>query len=153
MCGNFNNRKTATGMKPALITLDHEQPEKPLKTGNSNTEGFVNLGMNPKLSKKWDMKWHWLRDKDVPDNLRVYWYKVTNNDADYFTKHHLPIRHHQMHSQYIHTLNLVRAIPQTIRLCEGVLNWVPCTQSRVWYLKAVRAKLNLWPRNVIQSDG
>ena len=65
MCGNFNNRKTATGMKPALITLDHEQSTTPLKTDNSMTELFVNSGMKLKHSKTWDMKWRWLRDKGV----------------------------------------------------------------------------------------
>ena len=29
--GAFNNRKTAIGMRPALITLDHKQPLTPLK--------------------------------------------------------------------------------------------------------------------------
>ena len=58
-CGTFNNRKTAIGMRPDLILLDHKQPETPLKTENSTTEGFVDSGMKPKLSKTWDMKWHW----------------------------------------------------------------------------------------------
>ena len=33
--GTFNNWKTAIGMRPTLITLDHEQPETPPKTDNS----------------------------------------------------------------------------------------------------------------------
>ena len=55
-CGTFKNLKAAIGMIPNLITLDHEQPAIPLKTDNSKTEGFVNLGMKPKRSKTWDMK-------------------------------------------------------------------------------------------------
>ena len=50
-CGTFNNCNTATGMQPALMALDHKQPETSLKTDNSMTEGFVNLGMKPKRSK------------------------------------------------------------------------------------------------------
>ena len=38
-------------MRPALIALDQKQPEKSLKTENSNTEGFVNYGMKTKRSK------------------------------------------------------------------------------------------------------
>ena len=72
------------------------------------------------------MKWHWLRDKEVVEQLILYWDKVTNNDADYSTKHHPPIYHRQMLPRYIHTLTLVRTIPQTIRLCKGVLNRVLC---------------------------
>ena len=153
MCGTFNNRKTAIGTKPALIALDHEQPATPLKTDNSTTEGFVNLEMKPKRSKTWDMKWHWFRDKEVLEQLIVYWGKGTKNDANYFIKHHPSIHHLQMCPRNIHTSNLVRTIPQTIRLCEGVLNRVPDTRSRVKSLKEIRAKQNPWTRNVIWSDG
>ena len=87
-CGTFNNRKTAIGMQPALITLDHEQPATTLKTENFTTEGFINLGMKPERSKTWDMKRHWLIDKEVLEQLRLYWDKETNNDTYYFTKYH-----------------------------------------------------------------
>ena len=62
-------------MRPALITLEHKQPETPLKTDNYTIEGFVNSGMKPKRSKIRDMKWRWLRDKEVLEKLKVYWYK------------------------------------------------------------------------------
>ena len=104
------------------------------------TEGFVNLGMKPKRSKTWDVKWHWLRDKEVIEKLRVSWGIGTNNDTDYFTKYHPPIHHHQMRPWYIHTSSLVRTITQTIRICEGMLNQLPGTQSRVNYLKTIRAE-------------
>ena len=44
-------RKKAIIMQLALIILDHKQPVTPLKTYNSTTEVFVNLGMKPKSSK------------------------------------------------------------------------------------------------------
>ena len=47
------------------------------------TEGFVNSGMKPKSSKTWDTNWHWLREKEVLEQLRVYWDIGTKNDADY----------------------------------------------------------------------
>ena len=139
-CGIFNNRKTDIVMWPALITLDHEQPATPPKMDNSTTEGFVNSGMKPEHSKTWYMKWYWLRYKEILEQLIVYWYKGTNNDADYFTKHHRPIHHCQMRPRYIHTSNLVRTIPQTIILCACVLNRVPGTQSCIESLKLIRAK-------------
>ena len=52
--------------------------------------------MKPKHSKIWDMNWNWLRDKEVLEQLRVYWYRGTNNDDDYFTNRHPPVHHHQM---------------------------------------------------------
>ena len=69
-------------MRPALIPLYHKQPATTPKIENSTTEGFINLGMKPKRSKIWDMKWHWLRDKEVLEKLIVYRDKVTNNNAD-----------------------------------------------------------------------
>ena len=142
-CGTFNKRKTSIYTLTELITLDHKQPATHLKTDNSTTEGFVNLGMKPKRSKTWDMKWHWLRDMEVLDKLRLYWDIGTNNDADYFTKHHPTIYHLQMRPRYIHNSNLVRTIPQTIRLCEGVFNGVPVTQSRVNFLRQYEHNHNL----------
>ena len=93
--------------------------------------------MKPKRSKTWDMKWHWLREKEVLDHLIVYSDRGTNNDADYFTKRHPPIHHHQMRPR---TSNLARTISHTIRLCEGVLNQVLGTKSRVDSLKAIQAE-------------
>ena len=87
-CGTFNNRKISIYMRPDLIALEHKQLDTPLKIDNPTTKGFVNSGMKSKNSKTWDMEWHWLRDKEVIYQLRVYWYRGTNNDTDYFTKHH-----------------------------------------------------------------
>ena len=105
MCGNFNNVKTDINMQPALIKLYHKQPEIPLKTENSTIEWFLNSGMKPKRSKTWDMKFQWLKDKEVLEKLTFYWYRSINNDTDYFTKHHPPIHHCQMRPRYIHTSN------------------------------------------------
>ena len=109
-------------MGPTLIALDHKKLATTLKTKNSTIEGFVKLTIKPKRSKTRDIKGHWLRYKKVLDQLRVYWYRGTKNYAYYFTKHHLPIHHRQMQPRYIHTSNLVRTIPHTIRLCECVFN-------------------------------
>ena len=103
-------------------------------------EGFVNLGMKQKRSKAWGMKWHWLIDKEFLDRLIVYCYEGTNNNANYFTNHHPTIHYRQMRTCYIHTLNLVRTIPQTIRLREGVFNRIPGTKSRIKYLNVIQSK-------------
>ena len=117
--------------------MDHKQPETHLKIDNSTTGVFLKSGMKPKHPKTRDIKWYWLRDKEVLDQLIVYWYRGTNNENDYFTKHHPQIHHRQMKPCYIHTSNLARTITQTIRLCEGVLNLVPCNQSFINYLKPI----------------
>ena len=137
---NFQEQKRATDMWTALIILDHKQPTTPLKTENSTTEGSANSAMKPKRSNTWDMKCHCLIDKEVIDKLRLYWDIGENNGADYFTKHHPPIHHCQIQPRYIHTSNLTRTIYHTIRLCEGVLNRLPGTQSHVNPLKAIRVE-------------
>ena len=58
-------------MQPALISSDHKQPAIILKMDNYTTEGFVKLGMKPELLKTWDMRWHWLGDKEFIEKLRV----------------------------------------------------------------------------------
>ena len=139
-CGTSNNVKIETVMRPVLITLDHKQPASPLKSENSTTEGFVNSGMKEKYSKIWDMIWHWLRDNEVLEKLRLYWERGTNKDADCFKKHHPSISHRQMRPYYIHTLNLARTITQTIRLCKSLLNRFLCTQFCIDSLKSIRAE-------------
>ena len=137
---NLQQRKTAIDMRTALNSLYHKKPVTPLKTDNPKTEVFVNLGMKPKRSKPWDMKWHYFRYNEFIDKLRVYCNRGTKNDADCFTKHHPPIYRHQMQSWYIHISNLVSTIPHTVRLCEGVLIRIPVTQSHADYLKTIQAK-------------
>ena len=82
-CGTLNNGKTAIDMRPALILLYHKQPATPLKMDNYTTEAFVIFEIKPNFSKTWYMKWHWLRYKEVLEQMRVYWDKGTNNDANY----------------------------------------------------------------------
>ena len=71
MC-NLQQRKIYIIMQLALIVLDLKQPATPLKTDNHMTELFLKLGMKPKRSKTWGMKWYWLRDKEVFDQLILY---------------------------------------------------------------------------------
>ena len=86
------------------------------------------------------MKWHWLRYKDVLEQIRLYYEKGTDNESDYLLKYHPPIRHRQVRPWFIHTSNLVRKIPQTIILCKGVLNQFPGTHSCIEYLKVIQSK-------------
>ena len=72
----------------------HQQSPTPIKSDNSTTTGFVNNNMHQKRSKSWDMKYYWLRDKEVQKQIKACWEKGTTNLADYFTKHH-PTKYHQ----------------------------------------------------------
>jgi regulator of sigma D len=59
--------------------------------------------------------------------LRIYWDKGSNNDTEYFTKHHLSKYHLMMHSKYILKDNLIRIVRQSYKAaeCEGVFLPIP----------------------------
>jgi len=99
--GLFHNAQTILHIRILLAALGHRQPPTPLKTDNSTANAFVNRSLRQRKSKSWDMKFHWLRDKELQRLIRVFWDKGANNDADYFTKHHPPSHHQSIQSRYI----------------------------------------------------
>ena len=91
--GVFINAQLALPIRHTLESLGHVQPPIPIKSDNSTTTGFVHGNIHQKRSKSWDMKFHWLRDKETQKRLKVYWDKGENNLADPYTKHH-PTTYH-----------------------------------------------------------
>ena len=47
------------------------------------------------ITKSWDMRYNWLRDRIAQAQFNVKWKAGIHNLADYFTKHHPP-KHHQI---------------------------------------------------------
>ena len=92
--GVFHNAQVAIPIRYILQQLGHPQPPTPIKTDNSTATGFVHNNIHQKRSKSWDMRYHWLRDRQTQQQFNIYWDKGTNNHADYFTKHH-PAKYHQ----------------------------------------------------------
>lgn len=92
--GIFHNAQTILHLCILLEAIGHPQPPMPLKTDNSTASAFVNKYLRQRKSKSWDMKFHWLHDKELLRLIWVFWDKGLHNDADYFTKHH-PTSHHQ----------------------------------------------------------
>ena len=65
-----------------------------------------------KRSKYWDMRVHWLRDKEAQQHIDVQWERGDDNNADYNTKHH-PIKHHRnIRSRYV--LDKINILTQNI---------------------------------------
>ena len=81
-----------------LKALKHPQPPTPMETGNTVAHGFTHSNIKLKGAKAWDMKYHWLRDRETHKELDIYWREGKNNDSDYFTKHHPPDHHQKMRS-------------------------------------------------------
>ena len=63
--GLFHNAQTILHIHVLLKALGHCQPPTPLKTDNSMANIFVHKSLNQWKSKSWDMKFHWLRDKEL----------------------------------------------------------------------------------------
>jgi hypothetical protein len=121
--GVYGNAQEALACRISLLALGHPQPATPLKTDNSTANSFVHANIKQRRSKTWDMRWNWLRDKATHEQLRIYWDKGVNNDADYFTKHHPPAHHLAERPRYVLNAHLVTALIQAVTTafrCEGV---------------------------------
>ena len=70
--GLFHNGQTIIHIRRLLEALGHRQPPTPLKTDNSTSNAFINKSLRQKKSKSWDMRFHWLRDKEQSKHLRVF---------------------------------------------------------------------------------
>ena len=99
--GVFGNGQEIIACRISLQALGHPQPATPLKTDNSTSNSFVHANIKQRRSKTWDMRWNWLRDKATHQQLRIYWDKGSNNDGDYFTKHHPPTIHLEQRPRYV----------------------------------------------------
>jgi len=90
----FINAKTAVSMRTTLEELGHPQTRIPMQTDNSTAHALLTNKILPKALKAMDMRFHWLRCRDVQGQFRYYWRPGTQNLADYWTKHH-PASHHK----------------------------------------------------------
>ena len=125
--GLFFNAQEALPIRYLLEQLGHKQPPTPLKTDNSTANSFVHSNIRQKRSKSWDMRFHWLRDKEALEQLNIYWEPGKQNDADYFTKHHSPQHHLDNRKKFVHIPKancIIRNMLSSQRRAEGVL--IPC---------------------------
>ena len=107
--GIYHNATQAIILRRILESLGHPQPPTPIKTDNSTAAGFVYDNIHQKRSKSWDMRYYWLRDKMNQLLFNIFWDKGTNNEADYFTKHHPTIYHRNMRNRYVRDkLNMMK---------------------------------------------
>ena len=117
--GLFKNSHISIHIRRVLEALSHKQKSTKVKTDNRTANSFVHSSMRMKRSKSWDMRYHWLRENDQKQSLKIYWDKGSNNDADYFTKHHSPSHHKLMRPKYIlkgfAVTELAKAISSSIR--------------------------------------
>ena len=119
----FINTQRIIPIRLMLEEIGHPQPgPTPLKTDNSTAIGFCHKTIKHKKSKAWDMRYHWLREKELQKHIKIYWDKGSNNHADYFTKH-FPAKYHQeIRPNYILSGHIIRqclnsVLETTLRGC------------------------------------
>ena len=99
--GLYIMAREAIWMRVILEELGHKQPPTPIQTDNSTAEGIINNTVQPKQTKAMDMRFHWLRDRNLRKLLRFYWRPGTLNFADYMTKHHAPAHHRNVRDEFL----------------------------------------------------
>lgn len=58
--------------------------------------------MRQNLSKAFDMKFNWVKDRIKQKRFQLIWRKRAINMADYFTKHHPPWHYKKMRHRNLH---------------------------------------------------
>ncbi len=67
----YLNAKEAVHIQQRLTKMGHPQPKTPIQTDSSTAEGVVNNRIQPKRTKAMDMRFHWLRDCEAQDQLKI----------------------------------------------------------------------------------
>ena len=121
----FYNAQNIIQIRRILKALSHPQQAVPLKTDNKTAFGFTQDNIHQRKSKTWDMRWHWLRDKETQKKIKIYWKRgVDENDpnlADYPTKHHSQIHHRGIRHKYVHDqlVNLIYSYNNMTSVLRG----------------------------------
>ena len=123
--GIFMAVQRACPIRVTLAELGHQQPPNgtPIYNDNSTATGILTSAMRQKLSKAFDMRFYWVKDRIKQKQFQLIWRKGQLNMADYFTKHHPPWHHRQMRYKYLHkalTTILVRLQSDQQQLPVGV---------------------------------
>ena len=121
----FYNAKDGCMLRNTLEDMGHPQPATPIQADNACAVGLANGTVKQKRSKAIDMRFYWEKDRVKAGQFIIYWRKGSENDADYFTKHHAPSHHRRMRSRCfvdkLGTYIILKFQFSALLLCEGVL--------------------------------
>ncbi len=94
-----------------LEELGHKQPTtgSPIETDNKTAHGILNSKMRQKLSKSFDARHWWMKDRINQGQFDLRWAPSKLNIADCFTKHHQPWHHRLMRHKCPQKANSVSA--------------------------------------------
>ena len=100
----YLNAKDAIPMRTALEEMGHPQGPTPLQFDNKVATQLLNDDAAQKRSKAMDMRFYWLKDRDVQKQFHIHWRPGSTNLADYPTKHHPTSHHINERSKYVSNL-------------------------------------------------
>ena len=111
-----------------LIAIGNPQPPTPLKIDNSTVHSILHNNITQKKSKSWDMRYHWLCQKNNIKNIITFGNLVTKN-GDYFTKHHPPYYHRAIRSRYVKDIPTLSAQKTVAPTRSARVCWNPTTYN------------------------
>jgi hypothetical protein len=65
----------------------------------TTAQGILNSKMRQKLSKSFNMRYWWMKDRIKQGQFNLIWAPGKLNLANYFTKHHRPWHHQKIETQ------------------------------------------------------
>jgi hypothetical protein len=68
----YLSSKEAIYLCQILHKMGHPQPHTPIQTNNTTAEGVINNKIQPKCTKAMDMRFHWLRNRKMQGQLRIF---------------------------------------------------------------------------------
>ena len=104
------NGKEAAPMHITLTEMGHPQDPTCITGDNDTAKGILTRKVRQKLSKAFDIRYYWLRDRIKQGQFVLKWEEGSTNKVDYFTKHHPPWHHKEMGHMYIQKMNAARAL-------------------------------------------
>ena len=99
----FYNAKEACVLRTTLEEMGHPQPATPIQTDNAVAVGLAHDTVKQRRSKAIDMRFYWIRDRVKNGQFLIYWRKGSDNDADYFSKHHATKHHINVRPNFFNT--------------------------------------------------
>jgi len=111
----FINAKGAVPARMTLEEMGHQQPPTPVQTDNSTAHGVLTNTITPKATTKaMDMRFWWLRDREIQKQFRWMWRQGSTNLADYWTKHHPASHHKAFRPEILTPMSILKALRKAI---------------------------------------
>ena len=89
----FVNCKQGDALIISMEEMDHQQPTTLVVIDSATSGGFVNNNIRQQKPRAIDMIFYWIRNRVRQGHYLVYWSRVMDKLANYFTKRHTT-KHH-----------------------------------------------------------